>query len=132
MPTRAGGHRDPRRIAQDSDPPGEKWLVAFRNPSSRSRPDSSLVREFLAPGFYEAYDIVMTFAERTNFEVLWFKERRLCEGLEGCKFPMLDARCTFCNKRFNHAEPVPCFYEDCGAQFCSRDCMAEHKALRHR
>jgi hypothetical protein len=70
MPTRAGGHRDPRRIAQDSDPPGEKWLVAFRNPSSRSRPDSSLVREFLAPGFYEAYDIVMTFAERTNFEVL--------------------------------------------------------------
>ena len=34
----------------------EKWLVAFKNPNSKKNPSTSIfVRQFYAPGFYEAY-----------------------------------------------------------------------------
>lgn len=126
-------HRDPRRVAQDSDLPREKWLVAFRNPKSRARAEGSvIIRQFLAPGFYEAYDTVMSFAEKSNFEILWFKEKRLCEPYVSRMFPSLESLCTFCNRKFNQTDPIPCAHEECLGEFCSRDCMLEHKILRHR
>ena len=74
--------KDVRQDKADSvdGPAEEKWLVAFRNPSSKRHPDGSVfVRQFYAPGYYEAYDTVMTHAEKSSLEVLWFREKRNCE-----------------------------------------------------
>ena len=72
--------RQSRRVAAEDELALEKWLVAFRNPSSKRHPDGSVfVRQFYAPGYYEAYDTVMTHAEKTRLEILWFREKRSCE-----------------------------------------------------
>ncbi|HEV8405736.1 MAG TPA: hypothetical protein VGQ13_07515 [Nitrososphaera sp.] len=120
-------------IASGDEIPAEKWLVAYRNPASKRGPGGSdFIRQFFAPGYYEAYDAVLTHAEKMNLEVLWFREKRSCESLLNRDFPELEAICTYCNKKFNHGEPVPCVHDGCSAEFCSRDCMAEHKAMRHK
>jgi hypothetical protein len=120
-------------IASDDELPAEKWLVAYRNPASKREPGGYVfMRQFFAPGYYEAYDMVLTFAEKMNLEVLWFREKRSCESFLNRDFPALEAVCTYCNKKFNHSEPVPCSHEDCGAEFCSRECMADHREMRHR
>lgn len=122
-----------KKVASDEEIPSEKWLVAYRNPSSKRHPDGSVfVRQFYAPGYYEAYDTVLTHAEKMNLEVLWFREKRSCEPFLNRNFPELEALCTYCNKKFNHSEPVPCADSACGAEFCSRECMAEHGRLRHK
>jgi hypothetical protein len=90
------------------------------------------MRQFYAPGYYEAYDTVLTHAEKMNLEVLWFREKRSCEPFLNRDFPDLEAICTYCNKKFNHSEPVPCAHEGCSAEFCSRYCLAEHRAIRHK
>lgn len=120
------------RVASEDGPVDEKWLVAFRNPSSKRHPDGAMfVRQFYAPGYYEAYDTVISHAESNSLEVLWFREKRSCEPFLNRSFPDLESVCTYCNKKFNHAEPVPCISESCSAQFCSRDCMSEHSRIRH-
>lgn len=124
--------QDNKKIASLDAIPSEKWLVAYRNPSSKKYPEGSVfMRQFLAPGYYEAYDTVITYAEKMNLEVLWFREKRNCEPYLNQNFPELESVCTYCNKKFNHVEPVPCVQEGCAALFCSRECMSEHGALRH-
>lgn len=105
----------------------EKWLVRFRNPRGLF-----FVRQFHAPGFYEAYDTVMTYAEKLSLEILWFKEKRNC-GLEylNRNFPQLESFCTYCNKKFNHADPIQCADLGCSLEFCSRQCAQNHQGLKH-
>jgi hypothetical protein len=120
-------------VSSGDEIPAEKWLVAYRNPASKRHPGGSVfMRQFYAPGYYEAYDTVLTHAEKMSLEVLWFREKRSCEPFLNRDFPELEAICTYCNKKFNHAEPVPCGHEGCGAEFCSRECMADHRAMRHK
>lgn len=120
------------RPASEGDLPEEKWLVAFRNPSSRKQPEGAVfVRQFYAPGYYEAYDIVISHAEKIGLEVMWFREKRSCEPFLNKTFPELESTCTYCNRRFNHSEPIPCPSDGCGASFCSRECMTGHSAMRH-
>lgn len=116
--------------ARESDLPSEKWLAAFRNPASRKGPEgSAIVRQFYAPGFYEAYDIVLTHAEKMNLQVLWFREKRNCGPYMNRNFPPLEGLCTWCNKRFQ--EPVPCANDSCEFEFCSKACMQEHAVRKH-
>ena len=118
--------------AREDDLPAEKWLVAFRNPSSKKSPEgSTFVRQFFAAGYYEAYDAVLTHAEKMNLEVLWFREKRNCGQYMNRNYPGLESRCTYCNKKFDH-ESVPCAHYDCESEFCSKDCMKEHAFLKHR
>ncbi|HKX81599.1 MAG TPA: hypothetical protein VJL54_05020 [Nitrososphaera sp.] len=119
--------------AEPSDGPlAEKWLVAFRNPASKRDPGGSVfVRQFFAPGYYEAYDMVITHAERNGLEVLWFREKRSCEPFLNKSFPGLESTCTYCNKKFNHSDPIPCVSDGCRSQFCSKECEGEHSRLRH-
>ena len=121
-----------RKEAGDGEIPSEKWLVAYRNPNSKKHPGGSVfVRQFYAPGFYEAYDMVLTYAEKMNLEVMWFREKRSCEPFLNRNFPELESMCVYCNKKFNHVEPVPCINDGCGAEFCSKECMQDHSRLRH-
>jgi hypothetical protein len=128
-----GGQRSRKNIASDDDVPVEKWLVSYRNPASKKHPGGSVfIRQFYAAGYYEAYDIVMTYAENMNMEVMWFREKHSCESLLNRDFPELESLCTYCNKKFNDLESVPCRHEGCKAEFCSRECMADHIAIRHK
>lgn len=121
-----------KKVASGDDPVPEKWLVAFRNPASRKHPDGSVfVRQFFAPGYYEAYDIVMTHAEKMSLEVLWFREKRSCEPFLNRTFPEIESICTYCNRKFNHSEPIPCSVTKCAGLFCSRECTAEHQKIKH-
>jgi hypothetical protein len=121
-----------RNLAADDEPVSEKWLVAFRNPASKRHPDGSVfLRQFYAPGYYEAYDTVMTHAENMSLEVLWFREKRSCEPFLNRNFPDLESICTYCNKRFNHSGPIPCAVAECAGIFCSRECLAEHSGIKH-
>lgn len=120
--------RGKKTVINDGDVPlPEKWLVRFRNPQGLF-----FVRQFHAPGFFEAYDTVMTYAEKLTLEILWFKEKRNC-GLEylSRNFPQLESFCTYCNKKFNHADPIQCVDIDCNLEFCSRQCALNHQNLRH-
>jgi hypothetical protein len=128
---KARGNR--KNIASDDDVPIEKWLVSYRNPASKKQPGGSVfVCQFYAAGFYEAYDTALTYAEDMNMEVLWFREKRSCEPFLNCDFPELESRCTYCNKKFNDPEPIPCRHEGCKAEFCSKECMTDHFAVRHK
>src|SRR6476620_6692193 len=106
----------------------EKLLVAFKNPNSKKNPESSIfVRQFYAPGFYEAYDIVATHAEKLKLDILWFKEKRNCGyAYINNNYLQLESFCTYCNNKFNHIDPIPCIKEDCLAEFCSKECMMDH------
>jgi len=122
-----------KRVASGEDLPLEKWLVAYRNPNSKKHTGGSVfVRQFYAPGYYEAYDMVLTHAENMALEVLWFREKRSCEPFLNRDFPGLESVCTYCNKKFNQSEPVPCSHDGCDSDFCSMECMAGHHAMRHR
>jgi hypothetical protein len=122
-----------KNIASDDDVPLEKWLVCYRNPASKKHPSGFVfIRQFYAAGFYEAYDTVLTYAENMNVEVIWFREKRSCEPFLNYNVPELETLCTYCNKKFNDLEPVPCRHEGCKAKFCSRECMTNHLALRHK
>ena len=64
---------------EDDILPYEKWLAAFRNGSSSEILEGhEFLRQFHATGFYEAYDIVASFAEKSQVEILWFLEKREC------------------------------------------------------
>ena len=130
--SRARKSSDRRALAGRDDVVEEKWLVAFRNPNSRVRPEgTTFMRQFFAAGFYEAYDIVVSYAERSGLEVIWYKEKRLCEPYANRNIPTLESVCTYCNIKFNHHEPIPCADNACGAEFCSRECYLQHKAMKH-
>ena len=111
--------------------PYEKWIVSFSD--SRKNNIKISYREFFAQGFYEAYDIVMTFAEKQNVDVRWFKEKRNCGGsISNYKITKLESFCTYCNRKFNHVDPMPCNHANCHSIFCSRECLDDHLMLPHR
>lgn len=117
-----------------SQPLAEYWVLAFVKPK-RKRYFS--YRQFLAKGYYEAFDIVMTFAEKTSNEILWFKEKRNCGGeFQGKVIPDLEHVCTFCNKEYNNNEPIKCNFNAnssllCRSEFCSLKCKEEHFYFKH-
>ena len=110
--------------------PYEKWIVCFS--PSRKEKISATYREFVAQGFYEAYDVVMSYAEKQNIAVRWFKEKRNCGRIfSNHAVIKLESFCTYCNKRFNDEDPIPCHVLNCNSTFCSRSCMKDHTKLLH-
>ncbi|MBA3749670.1 MAG: hypothetical protein H0X03_02005 [Nitrosopumilus sp.] len=109
------------------NPIEEKWVVAYIKSDTLKR---IYYRQFYAVGFYEAYDRVMTFTEKTNYKILWYKEKRKCGIYFAQKeIPYLEFICTFCNIKFNNVEPIKCNFEKknvCGSEFCSSYCKQEH------
>ncbi|MFQ5920948.1 MAG: hypothetical protein ACE5JV_02905 [Nitrososphaerales archaeon] len=116
-----------KKIASDEKDllPLEKWLASFR------KNDRSFIRQFMAEGYYEAYDTVLTYAEKRKAEIVWFKEKRNAGHHMNRNYPELESICVYCNAVFNDREPIPCKNESCETIFCSRDCMQEHYTLRH-
>lgn len=111
--------------------PSEKWLVSFKNHNNKSM-TQTIIRQFYAQGYFEAYDIVRTFSEKFDLEIIWFKEKRNCSSLFINKtFPILESICIYCNKIFNGNEPIPCIQEKCIHIFCSLDCRNNHYRLKH-
>jgi hypothetical protein len=114
--------------------PSEKWLVSFKNNNNRSSVNPRvLIRQFYAQGYYEAYDIIRTYAEKLALEIIWFKEKRNCSYyFISKKFPQLESICVYCNRIFNEMEPLPCLQENCKHIFCSMNCLDNHIRLIHR
>ena len=110
------------------EPPSEeKWIVSFIQSDYLNK---VCYRQFYAAGFYEAYDCVMNFTEKTNYKILWYKEKRKCgQYFIDKAIPPLESICTFCNKKFNNIEPIKCNFtinSDCSSEFCSLKCKQEH------
>lgn len=105
----------------------EKWVVSFIRHEELKR---IYYRQFYAAGFYEAYDSVMSFLEKTDYKLLWYKEKRKCGKYFIDKdIPFLESICTFCNKKFNNIEPIKCNFwsnSGCKSEFCSFKCKQEH------
>lgn len=114
--------------------PSEKWLVSFKNHNNKeSTTPQILIRQFYAQGYFEAYDIVRTFSEKLDLEIMWFKEKRICSSLFINKtFALLESICIYCNRKFNSNEPIPCINEECIHTFCCINCMKKHYRLKHR
>jgi hypothetical protein len=83
-------------VNEDEVLPYEKWLVSFKKYNSvKNTEQATFVRQFYAPGFYEAYDIVATYAEKSNVNILWFKEKQNCsDNYINNNYPALE---SFCN-----------------------------------
>ncbi|MEM2759524.1 MAG: hypothetical protein QXU32_05420 [Nitrososphaerales archaeon] len=116
------------RVAKNEEEiiPTEKWLASFRKNGRQ------FIRQFRAEGYYEAYDRVLTYAERRKAEILWFKEKRECGSrYMNRNYPELESVCVYCRALFNETEPVPCLNETCQSQFCSKTCMQGHYIFRH-
>lgn len=116
----------------DFEPVEEYWVVAFFKSFSRKK----LYRQFSAAGYYEAFDIVMTFSEKTSYKIIWFKEKRKCDlHFKEIGIPWLECICTFCNNEFNNIEPIKCDYErdnsTCKSEFCSLKCRQDHIYFKH-
>lgn len=114
--------------------PSEKWLVSFKshNNNNKSTTPQTIIRQFYSQGYFEAYDIVRTFSEKLDLEIIWFKEKRNCSSLFINKtFPILESICVYCNRIFNGNEPIPCIQEECIHIFCSLNCRNNHYRLKH-
>ena len=76
----------------------------------------------------------MSYAEKSNLEVFWFKEKKnfINHPYYSMMFPLLESFCTYCNKKYNESEPIPCVENECFGEFCSRACLDEHIKLKHR
>ena len=110
--------------------PSEKWLVSFKNHNNNKT--KTIIRQFYAQGYFEAYDIVRTISEKLDLEIIWFKEKRNCSDLFINKtFPILESICVYCNRIFNGNEPIPCIQEKCIHIFCSLGCRNNHYRLKH-
>jgi len=116
------------RCSDDDVPLSEKWVVALvKNPSIKRL----ILREFYAQGYYEAFDIVMSYTERTKMELVWFKEKRRV-GYPACNvnFPSLEFVCTYCNVRCSEIDLIPCVKVSCNSHFCCKKCLDDHLSLR--
>jgi len=112
--------------------PMVKWLVAFRNKNAFGSLEIISIREFLCGGFYEAFERVQDYAEKTNVEVLWFKEKRTCdEPLTNSNQLPLGCFCTYCNIEHNPEDFIPCQDLHCTSILCSRKCYNQHMELKH-
>jgi hypothetical protein len=104
---------------EDDILPYEKWLAAFRNGSSSK--------------ILEEHDIVVSFAEKSQVEILWFLEKRECgHPYVNSNYPELESLCTYCNGFFSYRDSIPCPYSQCSSIFCSKICLQDHIALKHK
>lgn len=128
------GSNDEIAFKEDDILPYEKWLAAFRNGSSSEiLEEHEFLRQFHATGFYEAYDIVASFAEKSQVEILWFLEKRECgHPYVNSNYPELESLCTYCNGFFSYRDSIPCPYSQCSSIFCSKICLQDHIALKHK
>jgi hypothetical protein len=112
--------------------PMEKWLVAFRNRNPGRTTGSIHIREFQCGGYYDALERVQGYAEKTDNEVLWFKEKRACgEPLAYSIQLPLGCFCTYCNVEHNTDDSIPCQEQHCNSILCSRKCYEHHMQLKH-
>lgn len=113
--------------------PYEKWLAAFRNsPDSGATGGHEFLRQFHAIGFYEAYDIVAGYAERSQVEILWFMEKRECgQPFVSNNYQELESVCTYCNCFFSDPYSIPCPFPGCSSVFCSKICLHDHTGFKH-
>jgi hypothetical protein len=118
---------------EDDFLPYEKWLAAFRNgPDSRVSEGHEFLRQFRATGFYEAYDIVATYAEKSQVEILWFIEKRESgHPFVNNNYPELESICTYCNSFFSYLDYIPCPFPRCSSVLCSKICLQDHIGLKH-
>jgi len=114
------------------NPLEEKWIVSFIKPDNFNK---IYYRQFFAAGFYEAFDRVMTFMEKTNYKILWYKEKRKCDlYFKKKEILPLEYICTFCNRKYNNLEPIKCNFGNnviCTSEFCSFNCRQEHLYYVH-
>jgi hypothetical protein len=120
-------------LSDDHDiTPMEKWLVAFRNRNSRQTTGSIHIREFQCGGYYDALERVQGYAEKTDNEVLWFKEKRDCDESLAYSIQLpLGCFCTYCNVEHNTEDSIPCQEQHCSSILCSRKCYEHHVRLKH-
>lgn len=112
--------------------PMTKWLVAFRIRESMGSPGTVWIREFQCGGYYDAFERVQCYAEKTNTEVLWFKEKRSCEEPLAYSIQLsLGCFCTYCNVEHNIEDSIPCQELHCNSILCSRKCFKLHVQLKH-
>lgn len=112
--------------------PFVKWLVAFRNRNFDGSTSIISVREFQCGGYYDAFERVQDFAEKTNAEVLWFKEKRECDESFAYSIQLpLGCFCTYCNVEHNTEDSIPCQVLHCNSILCSRKCHEHHTLLKH-
>ena len=111
----------------------EKWIVSFIK--STNNLNKIYYRQFYAAGFYEAYDKIMTFMEKTNYKILWYKEKRKCDPyFKKKELLSLENVCTFCNRKYSTLEPIKCNFGDnsiCASEFCSFNCRQDHLYYIH-
>ena len=112
--------------------PMVKWLVAFRNRNSRRFTGIISIREFQCGGYYDAFERVQAYAEKTNSEVLCFKEKKACDEpfTYSIQLP-LGWFCTYCNVEHNTEDSIPCQEIHCNSILCSRKCYENHVELKH-
>ena len=112
----------------------EKWLVEFKCDSgTESFEKTTFIRQFYAPGFYEAYDTAATYAEKFQVEVMWFQEKRNCgTPYTNYSYPELEVLCTYCNNSFSHQDTIPCSDSKCSSMLCTRNCLQDHIAFKHK
>lgn len=112
--------------------PAVKWLVGLRNRGSNGYTQDISIREFRCGGYYDAFDRVQSYAEKTNSEVIWFKEKRACdESLTYSIQLPLGCFCTYCNVEHNTEDSIPCQEPQCNSILCSRKCNEHHVQLKH-
>ncbi len=129
---KSGLHGTDPAINEENIIPKSLWLAAFIKFNSKidTKPEK-IIRQFYACGFYEAYDITRTYAERMRYDILWFKEKNKFKNLENKDIKFLESICTYCNRKFNEIEPVYCNINRCNKIFCSRKCITEHVHYKH-
>ena len=111
----------------------EKWVIMVKDYEKQQKKDPKIfIRQFMAQGYYEAYDIARSYAERSKLEIVWFKEKRLCPEYYSKYFPWLEYFCTYCNRKFNDKDPLTCNIKGCQAILCSKNCINNHIQLKHK
>lgn len=120
-------------LSDDHDSiPMVKWLVAFRDRNSHCPTGIISIREFQCGGYYDAFERVQGYAEKTNTEVLWFREKRVCDEplTYSIQLP-LGSFCTYCNVEHNTEDSIPCQELHCNSILCSRNCYEHHVRMKH-
>jgi hypothetical protein len=124
-------HKDLNRVLGRDYLPLEKWIVLLRDNYNIKQYPRVFFRMFLAKDYYDAYDIVRSYSERSNLEIIWFKEKRECPEYHLMTFAFIEFFCTYCNRKFNDNHHLKCDLDECNAIFCSSICRMDHIKLKH-
>ena len=123
---------DYRKDVESDEIPFQKWIVMLKDYKNNQKDPKIFIRQFMAQGYYDAYDMVRSYAERSNQEILWFKEKRVCPEYYLTSFPWLEYSCRYCNARISDKDPLTCNINGCTAILCSKNCIRNHMLMRHK